>query len=122
MTYFKHPNRPIAPLSLPLREPARPNEPQVTENFTALIESEMGSVGLLDLTNQVFADRVNTTTTLRYYFQEACENELAGLGFYRQGYWLRVRPGAENFIVSIARVASILHAARIRALKTNVNH
>ena len=122
MTNFKNPNRPIVPAAFPLQEPIRPTEPQVAENFMALIEREIGPVPLLGLTNQVFVDRVNTTMTLRYYFQEPCDHELAALGLARQGYWLRVRPGAENFIVSIARVASILHAARLRALKSKLDH
>lgn len=119
MSLPKFPNKPILPIALPFNiEPEiGPTQPIVSENFVELIKNEMSQISVVELTAEVFADLVNMTHTLRYYFQEPTEKELAALGFYRQGYWLRVRTGSENLIVSIPKVASILHSARLRKLR-----
>lgn len=121
MTNFKYPSKPIVPIGLPLvpeqTSDVNSLESSVSEDFVALIKKEMGAISVVELTAEVFVDRVNTTHSLRYYFQEPTEKELTNLGFYRQGYWLRARPGSENLIVSIPKVAGVLRTARLRTIK-----
>lgn len=105
-------NKPIVPLGLPLK--VENIEKQASDDFVALIDKEIGSVPVLGLTTEVFVDRVNRTHALRYYFQDLSERELSSLGVTLQGYWLRVRPGSENFIISVPRVASLLQGAQHR--------
>lgn len=121
-------NKPVLPLGSPLKPetdgraktpdyPAAPGptNSDASEDFVLMIEKELGTFSPLGLTAEVFADRINATTALRYYFQEPTEKELAALGFYRQGYWLRVLPDSKNNLISVPKVASVLRAACIRA-------
>lgn len=111
MTTFKQThNKPVVPLGLPLK--VENIEKPAAEDFIALIDKEIGAVPMLGLTAEVFVERVNGTHALRYYFQDLSDRELASLGISLQGYWLRVRPGSENFIISVPRVAALLQAAQ----------
>lgn len=113
-------NKPIVPLSLPLKVELEPEQNADCEDFEKLIAAEIGPVPPMGMTTELFVERLNVTPVLRYYFQEPTLKELAGVGLVRQGYWLRVKPGSENFIVSVPRVAGMLRAARLRTMSNGI--
>jgi hypothetical protein len=103
--FVSQPVRPIVP-------PAFPIETRPEQKFIDLIAAELRGLPQVSLTADIFVDHVNATMTLRYYFQDLSEAELASLGLRRQGYWLRVAPGAEPHLISISHVAKLLHRAQ----------